>query len=37
MLQRMIRAAKLDVDLYETVERDRGYTGEAHDILGFIF
>jgi len=34
MLQRMIRAAKLDVDLYEMVENDRGYTGE---VLGFIF
>jgi len=29
MLQRMIRAAKLDADLYETVEADRGYTGEG--------
>lgn len=33
MLQRMIRAAKLDVDLYETVENDRGYTGEATLIV----
>ncbi len=33
MLQRMIRAAKLDVDLYETVEHDRGYTGEAFTIV----
>lgn len=33
MLQRMIRAAKLDVDLYETVENDRGYTGEAFLIV----
>lgn len=33
MLQRMIRAAKLDVDLYETVEADRGYTGEAFTIV----
>ena len=33
MLQRMIRAAKLDVDLYETVENDRGYTGEAFFIV----
>ena len=33
MLQRMIRAAKLDVDLYEMVENDRGYTGEAFFIV----
>ena len=33
MLQRMIRAARLDVDLYETVEHDRGYTGEAFTIV----
>lgn len=33
MLQRMIRAAKLDVELYETVEHDRGYTGEAFTIV----
>lgn len=33
MLQRMIRAAKLDVELYETVEADRGYTGEAFTIV----
>lgn len=35
MLQRMIRAAKLDVELYETVEADRGYTGEAFTIVVF--
>lgn len=33
MLERMIRAARLDVDLYETVEHDRGYTGEAFVIV----
>ena len=33
MLQRMIRAARLDVELYETVEHDRGYTGEAFTIV----
>ena len=33
MLQRMIRAARLDLDLYETVEADRGYTGEAFTIV----
>ncbi|NNF10279.1 MAG: YIP1 family protein [Acidimicrobiia bacterium] len=33
MLQRMIRAARLDVDLYESVEHDRGYTGEAFTIV----
>jgi hypothetical protein len=33
MIQRMIRAARLDVDLYETVEHDRGYTGEAFTIV----
>ena len=33
MLQRMVRAAQLDVDLYETVEHDRGYTGEAFFIV----
>lgn len=33
MLQRMIRAARLDVELYETVESDRGYTGEAFTIV----
>lgn len=33
MLQRAIRAARLDVDLYETVEADSGYTGEAAIIV----
>lgn len=33
MLQRMIRAAKLDVEFYETVEHDRGYTGEAFFVV----
>lgn len=33
MLQRMIRAARLDPELYETVEHDRGYTGEAFTIV----
>jgi hypothetical protein len=33
MLERMIRAARLDVDLYEMVEADRGYTGEAFTIV----
>ena len=33
IVQRMIRAARLDVDLYETVEHDRGYTGEAFIIV----
>jgi hypothetical protein len=33
MLQRAIRAIRLDVDLYETVEADAGYTGEAAIIV----
>lgn len=33
MLERMIRAAKLDVEFYETVEHDRGYTGEAFLVV----
>ncbi len=33
MLERAIRAARLDVELYETVEADEGYTGEAAVIV----
>jgi hypothetical protein len=36
MLQRMLRAVRLDPDLYETVERDASYTREAALIVVIV-
>lgn len=36
MLQRMVRAVRLDPDLYETVERDASYTREAALIVVIV-
>jgi hypothetical protein len=36
MLERMIRAVRLDADLYETVEHDPSYTREAAIIVAIV-
>jgi hypothetical protein len=36
MLERMVRATKLDVDLYEEVEHDPAYTTEAGIIVAIV-